>query len=74
MNKRSFEYMQGYRDGVNSVTDPRRNVHPIHVTMPGGARYYCSGCGLYTQRITSTDFYCRRCGAFIDWEKVEKRR
>jgi hypothetical protein len=72
--KRTFDYMQGYRDGVNSVIDPSKVVHPIHVMTPAGARYYCSGCELYTQRLTSTDYYCRRCGAFIDWEKIEKRR
>ena len=72
--KRTFDYMQGYRDGVNSVIDPINVVHPIHVTTSAGARYYCSGCGLYAQRITLTDFYCRGCGAFIDWQKIEKRR
>ena len=72
MNKRSFEYMQGYRDGVNSVIDPINVVHPIQVLMPAGTRSYCSGCGVPKQRITSTDMYCRRCGAFIDWDKIKK--
>ena len=49
---------------------------PLHsMYYPNGRKHhhiYCGKCGMYRQRVSMTDNYCRNCGTKIDWSEVDE--
>lgn len=49
---------------------------PLHsIYYPNGRKHhhiYCGKCGMYRQRVSMTDNYCRNCGTKIDWSEADE--
>jgi hypothetical protein len=48
---------------------------PLHsIYYPNGRKHhhiYCGKCGMYRQRVSMSDNYCRNCGTKIDWSESD---
>ena len=52
---------------------PKKPLHSIY--YPNGRKHhhiYCGKCGMYRQRVSMSDNYCRNCGTKIDWSEVNE--
>lgn len=61
-------YIAGYRDGL--MTSTRRATYAVKIKSSAGSRYFCGKCGKFRQRISRNDYFCRTCGAIIDWKDI----
>jgi hypothetical protein len=61
--------------GVEAI-EKQIGKKPLHsIYYPNGRKHhhiYCGKCGMYRQRVSMSDNYCRNCGTKIDWSEADE--
>ena len=77
-NKEGYSYLLEKEECDMCIDALEKQIKkkPLHsIYYPNGRKHhhiYCGKCGMYRQRVSMSDNYCRNCGTKIDWSEVNE--